>query len=83
MKKNVMKIAFMAAFAVIAGYGVSNSQQTEVMSDLMAANVEALAGISRGVNIPCIEAEGTCEFLFTDANGKNHNGYIEGMDEPE
>lgn len=60
------------------------TQKNEKFTDLLfEKNVEALAGISRGVNIPCIEAEGTCEFLFTDANGKNHNGYIEGMDEPE
>ena len=38
-----MKIAFVAAFAAVAGYGVYANQQSEAMSDLMLANVEALA----------------------------------------
>ena len=65
MKKNVMKIAFMAAFAVIAGYGVSNSQQTEVMSDLMAANVEALEGVDD--NWYCVGEKYTC---LVDSQGE-------------
>lgn len=39
-----MKTAFVAAFAAVAGYGVYANQQSETMSDLMLANVEALAG---------------------------------------
>ena len=42
--KKIMKIAFVAAFAAVAGYGVYANQQSETMSDLMLANVEALAG---------------------------------------
>lgn len=42
--KKFVKLAFVAAFAAIAGYGVYMSQKSEVMSDLMLANVEALAG---------------------------------------
>lgn len=38
-----MKIALVAAFAAIAGYGVYTSQKTDAMSNLMLANVEALA----------------------------------------
>ena len=38
-----MKIAFVAAFAAIAGYGVYANQKVDTMSDLMLANVEALA----------------------------------------
>ena len=41
--KKIMKIAFVAAFAAVAGYGVYANQQSETMSDLMLANVEALA----------------------------------------
>ena len=43
MKKNFIKVAFVAAFASIAGYGVYTSQQKVEMSDLAKANVEALA----------------------------------------
>ncbi|WP_373151567.1 NVEALA domain-containing protein [Bacteroides cellulosilyticus] len=41
--KKFMRIAFVAAFAAIAGYGVYTNLKTDVMSDLALANVEALA----------------------------------------
>ena len=41
--KKFMKIAFVAAFAAIAGYGVYANQKVDTMSDLALANVEALA----------------------------------------
>ncbi|HCK23656.1 MAG TPA: hypothetical protein DHW31_02555 [Bacteroides graminisolvens] len=43
MKKNFIKIAFVAVVAVIAGYGVYSSQKSDILSDLVLANVEALA----------------------------------------
>lgn len=43
LKKNYFKVALMAVFAAVAGYGVYANQQSEAMSDLMLANVEALA----------------------------------------
>lgn len=43
MKKNTLKVAFIAAFAIVAGYNVYNSQITDIKSDLALANVEALA----------------------------------------
>ena len=41
--KKFLKIAFVAAFVAIAGYGVYASQKSDTMSDLALANVEALA----------------------------------------
>ena len=41
--KTFMKVAFVAIFAVTAGYGVYASQKADVMSELVLANVEALA----------------------------------------
>ena len=41
--KKFMKIAFVAVFVAVAGYGVYTSQKSDVMSDLLMANVEALA----------------------------------------
>lgn len=41
--KKIVKIAFVAAFAAIAGYGVYANQKADAMSDLVLANVEALA----------------------------------------
>ncbi len=43
MKKNIFRTAFVAAFALMAGYGVYTSQQEKTMSDLALVNVEALA----------------------------------------
>lgn len=43
MKKYIIRTAFVAAFALMAGYSVYTSQQEKTMSDLALANVEALA----------------------------------------
>ena len=83
MKKNIMKVAFVAAFSMIAGYGVNNAKQAEVMSDLMVVNVEALAEFSRGIDIPCIEGGAKCNFVFRDAEGKYHNGEKKKKKNPE
>ena len=50
MKKNIIKVAFVAAFAIVAGYNVYSSQKTDMMSDLAFENVEALAGGEGGCN---------------------------------
>ena len=39
--KKMIKIAFVAAFVAIAGYGVYTNQKSETLSDLTLANVEA------------------------------------------
>ena len=41
--KKIMRVAFVAAFAAIAGYGIYTNQKVDTMSDLILANVEALA----------------------------------------
>ena len=38
--KKFMKIAFVAAFAAIAGYGIYANQKVDTMSNLMLANVD-------------------------------------------
>ena len=43
MIKKVLKVAFVAAIAIVAGINVYNAQKTEVLSDVAMANVEALA----------------------------------------
>ena len=45
MKKNILKATLVAAFALIAGFNVYNSQKSDVMSELALANVEALADV--------------------------------------
>ncbi|WP_291530361.1 NVEALA domain-containing protein [Bacteroides sp. UBA939] len=51
--KNFIKITFVAAFTVIAGYSVYTSQKTETIADLTLANVEALAGGEWGTGFNC------------------------------
>mgnify|MGYP001164533280 FL=1 len=41
--KKVIKLAFVAVFVAVAGYGVYANQTSNAMSDLALANVEALA----------------------------------------
>lgn len=45
MKKNILKIAFVAAFTFVVGYGVYTAKaETALLSDIALDNVEALAG---------------------------------------
>lgn len=43
MKKNIVKAVFVAAVAVACGLNVFNSQESETLSEVTLANVEALA----------------------------------------
>lgn len=43
MKKNILKVTFVAIVALSIGYKVYSSQKSNDMSDLALANVEALA----------------------------------------
>ncbi|WP_373825078.1 NVEALA domain-containing protein [Bacteroides heparinolyticus] len=58
--KLYVKMAFVAAFVAIAGYGVyANHKVEEPMSDLMLANVEALAS-REGGGVIKYQTMGTC-----------------------
>lgn len=48
MKKNVLKVTLVAAFALFAGYNVYSSQKENTMSELALTNVEALANYEWG-----------------------------------
>ena len=72
MKKNIIRTAFVAAFALMAGYSVYTSQQEKTMSDLALANVEALANRETGEEftdatgcVACI-----CDYKCTGKDGK-------------
>ncbi|WP_299090422.1 NVEALA domain-containing protein [Bacteroides sp. MSB163] len=60
--KKFMKVAFVAIFAAIAGYGVYTSQKVDVMSELALANVEALASGEIG------NGENQCYQVYTPAD---------------
>lgn len=65
----MIKIAFVAAFAAIAGYGVYANQKTDVMSDLALANIEALASDEGS-------GGGTCTVRVSCGTG-NSNDFVE------
>lgn len=48
MKKKIFAILIVTVVATFAGYNVYQSQRAEMMSGLMLANVEALAGGETG-----------------------------------
>lgn len=62
MRKYFVKIAFVAVFAAVAGYGIYTSQKSETLSDLMLANVEALARYEVNPDCPngCTSASSYC-----------------------
>lgn len=60
--KKLIKISFVAVFATVAGYGVYTNQKQETMSDLMLANVEALANRETSTK-DCISADSDCILL--------------------
>ncbi len=46
MKKNMIKVAFVAVIAVACGLNVFNSQKSETLSEVALANVDALASVN-------------------------------------
>lgn len=43
MNRKIIKVAFIVAIVMVAGINVFNAQKTELLSDVVLANVEALA----------------------------------------
>jgi len=67
MKKN-LRYAFAAAIVAVAGYGVYANQKVDTMSDLMLANVEALA-LSETGREDCMSASDICSELVIYPDG--------------
>ena len=81
MNKKTMKIAMAAVVAAVAGYVTYQNQAKEVMSELVLANVEALAQNEGGApQIPCIyEKNSTCYYQVKDALGFIWNAQTDEM----
>lgn len=62
MKKKFFAIFIVAVVAIFVGYNAYQSQRTETISDLMLANVEALALYEINPDCPngCTSARSTC-----------------------
>ena len=74
--KKIAKATLVAVVAVVAGYGIYSNQKADNMSDLMLANVEALARYELPeVDIACGSSEGKCwgddgyEYTWTPFGG--------------
>ena len=64
MKKNIMKVALVAAVAAMAGYGVYANQTKEMMSDVMLENVEALATGEGTSEVDCCNDTNVCKGAY-------------------
>lgn len=66
MKKNILKAVFVAAFAMMAGYGVYTTQIQTSLSDLALDNVEALASGESGKVNCCPDPGDSCTLSSGD-----------------
>ena len=74
MKKNILKLTFIAAVAVAAGYtAYSQSQKTETLSGLALENVEALAGGETNTSWNCTGYWGSC-YAYCNSCGTTVRG---------
>ena len=75
MKKNLLKGLAVVAFAMIAGYNVYQAHsETEGMSELMLANVEALAGNEDYGTERCPGGRHLCEWVLYVVTNYDQNG---------
>lgn len=68
--KKLFKITFIAAFVIGIGYNIYTNQKTDIMSDLMQANVEALANDEFGTtciaSISCSDNPVSCTGTYSE-----------------
>ena len=83
MKKNIIRVAFVAAIAMVCGIGFMNSQKSETLSEVALANVEALAdktpsygGIDRE---DCEPYEDLCSLIVIYPDGDPGEDIVLGM----
>ena len=74
MKKNILKIAFVAAIAMVSGINVLNVQKSNVLSDIALANVEALADneIDMRMGYMLVEKTSTCSVCEWTGNASDY-----------
>lgn len=60
MNKKVLKVVFVAAIAMVSGINVFKAQKSEVLSDTVLANVEALADNESTSELDCQGLLGLC-----------------------
>ena len=70
--KNMFKVAFVAVFICMAGYGVYSSQQETELSELALANIEALA---QGESSEDFTAKTCCIAVWDNTSCSGCDGY--------
>ena len=75
MEKNIVKVAFVAAIAMVCGACFMNSQKSEALSEVALSNVEALASFVVNTDI-CMSFPGKdCVQLITTPSGSYYETY--------
>lgn len=73
MNKKFIKVAFVAAIALVSGVNVFNAQKVDVLSDIALANVEALADAESDLQdfiINCTWQESSyCHYIVVTPEG--------------
>lgn len=77
MKKNMIKVAFVAAIAVVCGINVFNAQKSEVLSEVALANVEALASFEVNSDLCISYKNKECVQLITTPAGSSHQTWYD------
>ena len=67
MKKNILKVALVAAIALVCGTSFLNSQKSATMSNIALANVEALADKDVTSIHSCVDGGIYC-YLYLNGN---------------
>ena len=70
MKKHIIGIIAFAAIAVAAGWGYIQNKQNVELSELVLANIEALATGESGSREDCEQANDTCDMLVIYPDGQ-------------
>ena len=77
MKKNMFKVAIVAAIAMVCGINVFNAQKSEALSEVVLANVEALADFQM-IPVLCDPfKDRECVQLITTPSGSSHQTWYD------
>jgi len=76
MKKQITKIAFIAAIAMVCGICIIGSQKSESLSDVALANIEALASAGNITLVCEPHPNSECHDLIVTPSGNNSIVYL-------
>ena len=75
--KNIIRVAFVAAIAMVCGIGFMNSQKSETLSEVALANVEALASFEVNSDLCISYKNKECVQLITTPAGSSHQTWYD------